>query len=112
MEWECIVWIDESIFDIGKNSRQVHLWGTAYERYSLSCIVPTFKSRWNSLMIWDTFAGGQKSRLVFMPKNRHFARDFVEVVYDGELLHFIGKVPHGFLMENGAPVHYSKLCED
>jgi hypothetical protein len=31
-------------------------------------------------MIWGAFFGGQKSQLVFMPKDRRFAKDFVEVV--------------------------------
>ena len=66
-EWERVVWTNESTFEVGKNSRQVHVWRNAYERYSSSCIVPTFKSGRTSLMIWGAFAGGQKSQLVFMP---------------------------------------------
>ena len=43
-ERELVVWIDESTFEIGNFFEQVHIWRTAYERYSLSCIVPTSKS--------------------------------------------------------------------
>ena len=57
------------------------------------CIDPTFKSGRTSLMIWDAFAGGKKSQLVFMPKDRRSAKDFVEVVYNVELLHFMSRVP-------------------
>ena len=110
-EWERVVWTDESTFEVGKNSRQVHVWRNAYERYSSSCIVPTFKSGRTSLMIWGAFAGGQKSQLVFMPKDRRSAKDFVEVVYNVELLHFMSRVPQGLLMEDGALVHRSKVCE-
>ena len=111
-EWERIVWTDESTFEIGKSSRQIHVWRSAYERYSSSCIVPTFKSGRTSLMIWGAFAGGQKSQLVFMPKTQRSAKDFVEVVYDGELIHFLSRLPKGVLMEDGAPVHRSKTCEE
>ena len=111
-EWERIVWTDESTFEIGKSSRQIHVWRSVYERYSSSCIVPTFKSGRTSLMTWGTFAEGQKSELVFMPKSRRSAKDFVEVVYDGELVHFMGRVPQGVIMEDGAPVHRSKICEE
>jgi transposase len=45
-----------------------------------------------------------------MPKDRRSAKDFVELVYNGELLHFMGRVPQGLLMEDGAPIHCSKLC--
>jgi hypothetical protein len=30
-DWERICWIDESTFEIGKNSGEVHVWKTAYE---------------------------------------------------------------------------------
>lgn len=111
-EWERVVWTDESTFEVGKISKQVHVWRYAHERYSSSCIVPTFKSGRTSLMIWGAFAGGQKSQLVFMPKDRRSAKDFVEVVYNVELLHFMSRVPQGLLMEDGAPVHRSKVCEE
>ena len=111
-DWERIIWTDESTFEIGKNSRQVRVWRTANERYSSNCIVPTFKSGRTSLMIWGAFAGGQKSKLVFMLKDRRSAKDFVEVVYEGELFHFMVKVPNAVLMEDGAPVHRSKICEE
>ena len=63
-------------------------------------------------MIWGAFAGQQKSELVFMPKSQRSAKDFVEVVYNGELIHFMGRVPEGVLMEDGAPFHCSKTCEE
>ena len=63
-------------------------------------------------MIWGAFAGGQKSQLIFMPKDRRSAKDFVEVVYNVELLHFMSRMPQGLLMEDGTPVHHSKVCED
>ena len=47
-----------------------------------------------------------------MSKSRHSAKDFMEVVYDGKLIHFMGQVPQGVLMEDGAPVHCNKICEE
>jgi hypothetical protein len=46
-----------------------------------------------------------------MPKNRHQATDFVELVYDSQLLLFMGKVSCDILMEDGTPVHRSKTPE-
>ena len=34
------------------------------------------------------------------------------MVYEGELFHFMVKVPNPVLMEDGAPVHRSKICEE
>jgi transposase len=47
-----------------------------------------------------------------MSKDQHSAKDFVEVVYNGELLHYMGRVPQRLLMEDSAPIHSSKLCEE
>lgn len=104
-QWEKVVWTDESSFEIGKNFRRVLVWRTAYERYSDECLVPTFKSGRTSVMIWGAFAGTKKSKLVFMPKDRRTAKDFVDIVYEGELLGFMSGVSGGLLMEDGAPVH-------
>ena len=102
-EWERVCWTDESTFEIGKNSRQIHVWRTAYEQYLSSCVVPTFKSGRTSLMISGGFGGDKKSELVFMPKDRRKPIDFVELVYDGHLLQFMGQVSRAMLMEDGAP---------
>ena len=50
------------------------------------------------MIIWGAFGGGQKSQLVFMPKDRRSAKDFVEVVYNVELLPFMSRVPQRLLM--------------
>jgi hypothetical protein len=71
----------------------------------MSCVVPTFKSGRTSLMIWGGFARDKKSKLVFMPKDQCKASNFVELVYDGQLLYFMGKVSLIILMEDGTPLH-------
>jgi hypothetical protein len=45
-------------------------------------------------------------------KNRHKDTDFVELVYNSQLLQFMGKVSCGTLMEDGAPVYCSKACKE
>jgi hypothetical protein len=58
-------------------------------------------------MVWGAFAGAQKSDLVPIPKNKRTAKDFVEIVYEGQLRKFLGEIFGGVLMEDGAPVHRS-----
>jgi hypothetical protein len=70
------------------------------------------KSRRTSLMIWGGFTGDKNSELVFMPKDWCKATDIVELVHDGQLLQFMGKVSCTILMEDGAPVHQSKVPEE
>jgi hypothetical protein len=45
-------------------------------------------------------------------KNLRKANDFVELVYNSQLLQFMGKVSCGILMEDGAPVYCSKASQE
>jgi transposase len=44
--------------------------------------------------------------LVFIPRGRRTATDFVEILYDVELLNFMRKITRGVLMEDDAPMHH------
>ena len=111
-DWKSVFWTDESNFKIGKNFKQVHIWRTAYEQYSSSCEVLTFKSEQTFLIIWGDFVEEHRSKLVFMLRNWHKATHFVEFVYDSQLLQFIGKVSHGVFMEDCALVHCSRAPKE
>ena len=63
-------------------------------------------------MIWGAFAGSQQSELVFMPKDQRTAKDFIKLAYNSELIHFLGRISGGILMEDGAPVHCSKASKE
>jgi hypothetical protein len=45
-------------------------------------------------------------------KNRRKGTDFVELVYNSQLLQFMGKVSRGIFMEDGAPVYCSKASKE
>ena len=47
-----------------------------------------------------------------MLKDRRSAKDFVEVVCEGDFFNFMVKVPNALLIEDGAPVHRSKIREE
>ncbi|CAA9501973.1 MAG: hypothetical protein AVDCRST_MAG96-2018 [uncultured Segetibacter sp.] len=94
------------------------VWRRASERYSLSCLAPTFKSGRTSVMVWGAFSGFDKCPLVVMPSHKHTAKDFVDIVYEGRLsgFYFMHDSPNNLiLMEDGAPVHrsaYSNLWRE
>jgi len=47
-----------------------------------------------------------------MPKNWRLAKDFIEVVNDGELVHFMDRVLQRLLIDDGTPIHCSKICKE
>jgi len=61
---------------------------------------------------WGAFIKEKKLELVFVSKNQRYTKDFVEVVFDSELVHFMDKVPKGMPMEDGTPIHCNKICEE
>lgn len=104
-QWRQVVWTDESSFEVGKNFRKVRVWRTAEEKYSNSCLSPSFKSGRTSVMVWGAFVESSMSNLVVIPPGQSKAVDFIEVVYKGELLGFLAQTSNAFLMEDGAPIH-------
>lgn len=113
-DWRNIMWTDESSFEIGKRSRQVKVWRRPYERYSMDCIAPTFKSGRTSVMIWGAFSGFDKCPIIVMPPYKRTSEDFVNIVYEGRLSGFYfmhDERENLILMEDGAPVHSSKYAE-
>jgi len=110
-DWRKVVWTDESSFEIGKNYRKVRVWRTKSEKYSNSCIAPSFKSGRTSVMVWGAFSGSSMSNLVVIPPGQNKSVDFVEIVYKGELLGFLGQTSNAFLMEDGAPIHRAQVAK-
>lgn len=113
-DWKKVIWTDESSFEIGRNSRQIRVWRKSHERYDYKCLAPTFKSGRTSVMVWGAFSGFDKSPLVIIPPKSRSASDFVNLVYEGTLsgFYFLHDHPEDIiLMEDGAPVHRSKLPE-
>ena len=63
-------------------------------------------------MVWGAFTGFEKSPLVIMPPDKRTASDFVDIVYEGTLsgFYFLHNHPQDLtLMEDGTPVHRSRL---
>jgi len=98
-------------FEVGKNFRRVRVWRTTEEKYQNSCLAPSFKSGRTSVMVWGAFVGSSMSNLVVIPPGQNKAVDFIEVVYKGELLGFLGETANAFLMEDGASIHRARVSK-
>jgi len=112
-EWKRVIWTDESSFQIGQNSRRTIVWRRKSEKYNSNCLAPSFKSGRTSIMVWGAFVGHTRLPLVFMPPNERDAASFVKNVYDIALGPFLNNQKNAtslVLMEDGAPVHKSKIA--
>jgi len=59
LDWERVIWTDEASVEVGKESRQSLVWCRPGEQYNQECLVPTFKSGPQSLMIWGCISYGR-----------------------------------------------------
>jgi hypothetical protein len=108
-QWKDVIWTDEASFELGKNTRQVRVWRRPDEAFKEECLVPTFKSARMSVMVWGAIALGKKSELVILDAEKRTAQDFVDQVYEGILKGFLEQFDGALLMEDGAPIHRSKI---
>ena len=84
-DWKNILWMDESSFEIGKNSRQVHVWRLTSEHYNSSCLVPSFKSGRQTVMVWGCFMWGNHGPFVILPKGTINGVKYVEMMEEALL---------------------------
>ena len=96
-------------FEVGKKFRKVRVWRTAEVLQLLS---PSFKSGKTSMIVWGTFVGSSMSNRVVTPPGQSKTVGFIEVVYKGELLSFLGETSNNFLMEDGAPIHRTQVSKE
>ena len=114
-DWSKVIWINESSFELGKNSQLIQIWHRVNKKFAKSCLAPTFKSGQTSIMVWGAFTVFDKCPLVIMPPKERTVTHFVKNVSERGLRRFysIHDQPHEFtLMEDGAPVHQSKLSKN
>jgi transposase len=113
-DWKNVLWTDESSFEIGKNSRQVHVWRTEGERFNSSCLTPSFKSGRQTVMVWGCFMWGKRGPLVILPKGSINGPKYVEVMEEAMLDFWMEQSEErGFVViqEDNAPIHTCKLAK-
>lgn len=111
-DWQCIIWTDESTFEVRKNSHQIHIQYIVDKKYNSDCLAPTFKSSYTSVMVQGAFISNRQLSLVFIPSRQYTIADFIEIVYEVALSSFLEVQEDTTtltLIEDGALVHQSNI---
>ena len=113
-DWKHIVWTDESIFEIGRNTRQIHVWRNPSECFNTACLTPSFKSGRKSMMIWGSFMWGKCGPLVILPEGHFNGRKYIDILEK----HFLDfwmeqseKKGYIVFQEDNSPIHTCKLAK-
>jgi transposase len=114
-DWIRIIWTDECSVEVGKQSRECVVWRKPGERYELDCLVLTFKSGRQSVMVWGCISYGMQGPLVQIPSGMRTGADYVHLILNGPLWEFYIQQSEekGFVkvVEDGAPTHCSKAAQ-
>ena len=115
-DWIRMIWTDESSVEVGKESREATVWRKPGERYRKECLVPTFKSGRQSVMVWGCISFGIRGPLVRIPSGMRKATDYVALILNGPLWDFYVEQSEAKgivkVVEDGAPTHRSKAAEN
>src|SRR6185436_7383414 len=107
MEWDSIIWSDESRFEIFNNDSKNWVWRKKDEKYQVDCLKPTVKNS-EGVMVWGCFCNNRIGPLVLIDGTLNSDR-YIELLEE-QLIPFLnnlGKENHIFQDDN-APCHTSK----
>lgn len=114
-EWKRVIWTDEALVELGKNSKEVRVWRRTHEEWDAACLAPTFKSGKVSLMVWSCMVHGKLGLLKVLPSGSMNGEEYVRSILDGPLWEFYSSIMNKrgsvMLMEDSAPIHRSLVAK-
>ena len=112
-EWENIIWSDESRFEVFGGDGRRHVWRNSQEKYEPKCLIPTFKSGQESVMVWGCFTKNKLGPLVRL-EGRITAVIYIKIL-ENNLIPFINSLENNdnyIFQEDNAPIHTAKITKE
>ena len=113
-DWKNVLWTDESSFELGKNSRQIRVWHSPSEQFESSCLMPSFKSGWQTIMVWGCFLWGKHGPLTIFPKGSINGEHYVAMLEEVLMGFWMEQSEkHGYIVvqEDNVPIHTCKAAK-
>jgi hypothetical protein len=113
IEWENIIWSDESRFEVFGGDGKRYVWRNPQEKYNPKCLIPTFKSGQESVMIWGCFVKNKLGPLVRL-EGRITANVYIEEILKKHLLPFVNNLENKedyIFQEDNAPIHTARIAK-
>ena len=89
-----------------------YVWRTIYEKYNPNCLIPTFKSDQESVIIWGCFTKNELGSLVRL-EGRVTANIYIEML-ENYLIPFINDLENKddyTFQEDNASIHTAKIAK-
>jgi len=111
-EWDCIIWSDESKFELFRGDGRRWVWRRPHERYDVDCLIPTMKSGQDGVMVWGCFTKDGLGPLVRL-NGKVTAKDYINVLKD-HLVPYINSLENKeniIFQEDNAPIHTARIVK-
>ena len=120
-QWGTVIWSDESMIQVGFDSKQTLVFPRPSEKASQKCTTVSFKGSHVEIMVWGCFRDTQLGPLLICDEGGMGTDEYIDVLADG-LLSFIDDVigepdeedithvnppEHYIFQQDGAPCHTS-----
>ncbi|GFW85474.1 transposable element Tc1 transposase [Trichonephila clavipes] len=112
LQWEQVIWSDESSFTLFQTTGRVFVWQALTEAFHVDCLVPTVKHGGGSVMVWAAISSRGLGPLVVlrgMITGDHYRsiladhlHPMLQTLFPGECLVF---------QDDNAPVHTSRCVQ-
>ena len=112
-EWENIIWSDESRYEVFRGNGKRYVWRNTQEKYNPKCLIPTFKSGQESVMVWACFTKNKLGPIIRL-EGRITAKIYIELL-ENYLLPFINNLENKnnyIFQEGNAPIHTAYIAKD
>ncbi len=112
-EWENIIWSDESRYEVFRGNGKRYVWRNTQEKYNPKCLIPTFKSGRESVMVWACFTKNKLGPIIRL-EGRITAKIYIELL-ENYLLPFINNLENKnnyIFQEDNAPIHTAHIAKD
>lgn len=111
VNWNRVVFSDESRFLLHRNDRRFRVYRFQGERYQQPCVREVDRFGGGSTMVWGAIRFGWKSRLLILQGNLTAPR-YHNNVLEAEVLPHFAQNPNDIFMQDNARPHVAQQCMD
>lgn len=112
LQWEQVIWSDESSFTLFQTTGRVFVWRTPAEAFHVDCLVPTVKHGGGSVMVWGAISSRGLGPLVVLRgiiTGDHYRSILADHLHPMLQTVFPGERP--VFQDDNAPIHTSRCVQ-
>ncbi|GFU38725.1 transcription factor RFX4 [Trichonephila clavipes] len=111
VEWNPVVFSDESTFNLSSDDNRVRVWRPRGERLNLASALQRHTTLTADVMVWGAIAYNTRSLLVLI-RGTMTAKWYVHDILQPNVLPFMQQLPGALFQQNNAQPHTARVSQD